>query len=246
MFDMCTSFVKYYRFIIQKILYYNSESFIEFCNILLQYNENGTLLQTQSQYQNMTAEIHTHQHVYVVLSESGEVVAFPPFTGSLTNSSINEIVEMVSNSMNSQESASGNDEGIFSNVNDNDSLVTVNGNGVFTCQEVSNGGTTNFVNSAYPNFDNSDSDQICSFLLKIDDSSVCQVRVDFVDTQLLAPTNGDCLKQYLSIQGRWDSKILHSNIKRFRNKRKLDIQNKWMHTDDYVVTKFFWGFLGRK
>ena len=45
----------------------------------------------------MTAEIHTHQHVYVVISETGEVVAFPPFTGSLNDSSLNQLVNMVNN-----------------------------------------------------------------------------------------------------------------------------------------------------
>lgn len=45
----------------------------------------------------MTAEIHTHQHVYVVISETGEVVSFPPFTGSLNDSSLNQLVNMVNN-----------------------------------------------------------------------------------------------------------------------------------------------------
>ena len=33
------------------------------------------------------------------------------------------------------------------------------------------------------------------------DSSVCQIRVDFVDTQLLPPTQGECMEQYLTIKG---------------------------------------------
>ena len=80
------------------------------------------------------------------------------------------------------------------------------------------------MNVAYPEFDSSDTDETCSFLLmvlilnhikakflkkkifnfknfQIDDSNVCQVRVDFVDTQLLEPSEGSCEKQYLTVKG---------------------------------------------
>ena len=43
--------------------------------------------------------------------------------------------------------------------------------------------------------------EIFFFNFQIDDSNVCQVRVDFVDTQLLEPSAGSCVKQYLTIKG---------------------------------------------
>ena len=43
----------------------------------------------------------------------------------------------------------------------------IGGNGVFNCDQISNGQTTNFVNVAYPEFDSSDSDETCSFLLVV-------------------------------------------------------------------------------
>ena len=180
---------------------------------IMQENEvdgNGTLVQVQTQYQNMSAEVHTHQHVYVVLSETGEVVTLPPFTGSLTNTSLSEILEMVNNSMDSQSTSENSDGSQDDSSDDGDSSENGNhdgsnngggsssgsggsgssgsssassssgGNGAFSCDQSSNGQTTNFVNKAYPSFDNSIEDEMCSFLLLIDDSSVCQVRVDFV------------------------------------------------------------------
>jgi len=71
--------------------------------------------------------------------------------------------------------------------------------GVFSCGQKSSGMTTNFVNKAYPSFDDKSNDQ-CSFLLEISDASVCQIRVDFVDTKLLEPSDGNCVKQYLVIK----------------------------------------------
>ena len=177
----------------------------ELKNDILQENKvdgNGTLVQLQTQYQNMSAEVHTHQHVYVVLSETGEVVTLPPFTGSLTNTSLSEILEMVNNSMESQtdsessndsqddssedgdhdgsNSGGGSSSGSGGSGNSGTSGTSSGGNGAFSCDQISNGQTTNFVNKAYPFFDTSIEDEMCSFLLLIDDSSVCQVRVDLV------------------------------------------------------------------
>ena len=82
--------------------------------------------------------------------------------------------------------------------------ASIGGNGVYTCGETSNGYTTNFVNPSYPSYTSVSSDennQVCTFMLVISDSQVCQVRVDFVDTELLPPINGDCSQQYLTING---------------------------------------------
>ena len=82
--------------------------------------------------------------------------------------------------------------------------MNVPGNGVYTCGETSNGMTTNFVNPSYPSFSGlpeTEDDQVCTFMLVISDTSVCQVRVDFVDTNLAPPFNGDCSQQYLTIKG---------------------------------------------
>ena len=35
----------------------------------------------------------------------------------------------------------------------------------------------------------------------VSDTSVCQIRVDFVDTQMLPPNLGECNQQYLTIKG---------------------------------------------
>ena len=74
------------------------------------------------------------------------------------------------------------------------------------CNETSSGKTTNFVNTNYPAYDSyesidSDEGQVCSFLLEINDPSVCQVRVDFVDTHLHSPDEGKCDQQYMTVRG---------------------------------------------
>ena len=80
----------------------------------------------------------------------------------------------------------------------------VNRNGVFTCGGSSSGMTTNFVNPSYPNTD-SDTGQ-CKFYLVLN-SNVCQVRVDFVDTELLSPERGDCNDQYLIVRDTFSLQI---------------------------------------
>ena len=42
---------------------------------------------------------------------------------------------------------------------------------------------------------------VCSFVVIVSDTSVCQIRVDFVDTQMLPPNLGECNQQYLTIKG---------------------------------------------
>lgn len=105
---------------------------------------NGTLgtFQWQSQEQNITAEIHTHKHIYVVISETGELVALPPFSDMLNNSSLTQIIDLVEQS----QPSGGQDSGLPIPINiDNqgpggngDSGIGVNdavpaGDGVFHC-----------------------------------------------------------------------------------------------------------------
>ena len=58
-------------------------------------DESGITFQSQSQIQEIHTEIHTHKHVYVYYSESGQLVALPPFADSLDNSSLAQLVEMI-------------------------------------------------------------------------------------------------------------------------------------------------------
>ena len=59
-------------------------------------DKNGTgAFQTQSQSQEIHAEIHTHKHIYVYYSETGELIALPPFTDSLSNNSLAQILDMI-------------------------------------------------------------------------------------------------------------------------------------------------------
>lgn len=75
---------------------------------------NGTsgMFQWQSQEQNITAEIHTHKHIYVVISETGELVALPPFSDMLNNSSLTQIIDLVGQTQNSGSQDSGVPENI--------------------------------------------------------------------------------------------------------------------------------------
>ena len=73
-----------------------------------------------------------------------------------------------------------------------------NRNGVFSCGKSSSGVTTNFVNPSYPGYDSSSG--TCQFHLVLH-SDVCQVRVDFVDTALLPPVEGECSLQKLTVSG---------------------------------------------
>ena len=162
-------------------------------------DESGITFQSQSQIQEIHTEIHTHKHVYVYYSDSGQLVALPPFADSLDNSSLAQLVDMIE----AQPSTTP-----VSTSSSDDPTVPINtggggGNGVYTCGETSNGYTTNFVNPSYPNYSTTSEldNEVCTFMLVISDSKVCQVRVDFVDTQLLQPINGECSQQYLTLNG---------------------------------------------
>ena len=71
-------------------------------------------------------------------------------------------------------------------------------NGVYSCSQSSSGMTTNFINPSYPQYDSEAGS--CKFYLILN-SNVCQVRVDFVDTDMLAPVEGKCSQQSLTISG---------------------------------------------
>lgn len=57
----------------------------------------------------------------------------------------------------------------------------------------------NFINPHYPGDDAASG--TCHFRLLKNSPDVCQVRVDFVDTDMLTPDNGLCNEQYLLVTG---------------------------------------------
>ncbi|XP_042868471.1 uncharacterized protein LOC122250861 [Penaeus japonicus] len=69
---------------------------------------------------------------------------------------------------------------------------------VYRCNERGGEMTTNFVNPSYPYRDTVAG--ICMFRLDLA-PRVCQVRVDVVETNLAPPTEGVCVRQYLTAQG---------------------------------------------
>ncbi|XP_066974560.1 location of vulva defective 1-like [Macrobrachium rosenbergii] len=69
---------------------------------------------------------------------------------------------------------------------------------VYRCNERGTESMTNFVNPSYPYRDTSAG--ICMFRLDIQ-PGVCQVRVDVIETHLAPPTEGVCVRQYLTVQG---------------------------------------------
>ena len=70
------------------------ESLLKELNGTIDNNDTSTY-QSQSQIQEIHTEIHTHKHVYVYYSDSGQLVALPPFADSLDNSSLAQLVEMI-------------------------------------------------------------------------------------------------------------------------------------------------------
>jgi len=71
--------------------------------------------------------------------------------------------------------------------------------GVYSCGHQGRDMFINFINPHYPAYDRVSG--TCHFRMIVEDTSVCQVRVDFVDTELLAPTAGNCQDQYLIVTG---------------------------------------------
>lgn len=76
--------------------------------------------------------------------------------------------------------------------------------GVYSCSQQGNDMFINFISPHYPNHDIMAG--TCNFRMLISREGICQVRVDFVDTELLSPTNGNCQEQYMRMQGSmWDT-----------------------------------------
>ncbi|CAL4088915.1 unnamed protein product, partial [Meganyctiphanes norvegica] len=69
---------------------------------------------------------------------------------------------------------------------------------VYACNERGEERLTNFVNPAYPYRDTGAG--ICMFRLDLL-PGVCQVRVDVIEMSLAPPTEGVCVRQYLTVQG---------------------------------------------
>ena len=92
----------------------------------------------------------------VRLGETGEVIALPPFADSLSNASLSQVLDMINNDIGDDSTSNA----ISPNTDDDNLeniLVGTNdtpGNGVFYCNQTSNGITTNFVNPDYPSFNN--------------------------------------------------------------------------------------------
>ena len=71
--------------------------------------------------------------------------------------------------------------------------------GVYSCGHQGKDQFINFINPHYPSHDNVAG--TCHFRMVTNDPGVCQIRVDFVDTELLSPYQGDCNDQYLIVSG---------------------------------------------
>jgi len=70
---------------------------------------------------------------------------------------------------------------------------------VYSCGHQGKDQFINFINPHYPSPDNVAG--TCHFRMVTSDPGVCQIRVDFVDTELLSPERGDCNDQYLIVSG---------------------------------------------
>lgn len=81
-------------------------------------------------------------------ADTGELIALPPFADTLSNSSLNQVLDMINNQVDN----SGTISSTISNDVVNPFEDDTPGDGVYYCNQSSNGITTNFVNTAYPSF----------------------------------------------------------------------------------------------
>ena len=92
----------------------------------------------------------------IYVADTGEIIALPPFADSLSNASLSQVLDMINNDIG--DDSTSTTPTVIEPTNDDTSniLVTNNtpGNGVFYCNQTSNGITTNFVNPDYPSFNN--------------------------------------------------------------------------------------------
>ena len=81
-------------------------------------------------------------------ADTGELIALPPFADTLSNNSLNQVLDMINNQVDN----SGTISSTISNDVVNPFEDDTPGDGVYYCNQSSNGITTNFVNTAYPSF----------------------------------------------------------------------------------------------
>lgn len=71
--------------------------------------------------------------------------------------------------------------------------------GVFSCGHQTSEMFINFINPNYPAHDSTTGS--CHFRILVERPEVCQLRVDFVDTEMLTPRQGNCADQFLIVGG---------------------------------------------
>ncbi|XP_059095527.1 uncharacterized protein LOC131890237 isoform X2 [Tigriopus californicus] len=71
--------------------------------------------------------------------------------------------------------------------------------GVFSCGHQTSEMFINFINPNYPAHDSTTGS--CHFRILVERPEVCQLRVDFVDTEMLTPRQGNCADQFLVVGG---------------------------------------------
>ena len=81
-------------------------------------------------------------------ADTGELIALPPFADTLSNSSLNQVLDMINNQVDNSGTISSTISTDVVNPFEDDTP----GDGVYYCNQSSNGITTNFVNTAYPSF----------------------------------------------------------------------------------------------
>ena len=71
--------------------------------------------------------------------------------------------------------------------------------GVFSCGHRGSDIFMNFINPSFP--DKDDTVGSCVFKIDIARPEICQIRVDFVDTELQVPKTGNCIGQFMQVAG---------------------------------------------
>ncbi len=69
--------------------------------------------------------------------------------------------------------------------------------GVYSCGHSGSEVFMNFINPSFP--DSDDTVGSCVFKIVPNRPDICQIRVDFVDAELLAPKDGNCISQFLQV-----------------------------------------------
>ena len=66
-----------------------------------------------------------------------------------------------------------------------------------SCHNATSQKVVHFKNPSYPATD--DEPNYCDLTIEVKDNDVCQIRLDLLDFQLDAPTNGECLGDKLTV-----------------------------------------------